>query len=106
MSYIRTLRDEKDSSLEKWTFEKMVTDEAIRTLEGRLERMAKVAEGWKRVAKEAGVDVEDVEVAVRVYQGIGPVGEMGKDKVDVVGAGVSGEREAVMVREDMRDEGV
>lgn len=65
----------------------MVTDEAIRTLEGRLERMAKVAEGWKRVAREAGVDVEDVEVAVRVYQGVsGDVGVgvgvgVGKDKV-------------------------
>jgi len=102
VTYIRTLRDEKDSSINKWTFEKMVTDEAIRTLEGRLERMAKVAEGWKRVAKEAGVDVEDVEVAVKVYQGIGSTGEVGRDKGD--GAGKRGDTGTGLVREEMRDE--
>lgn len=106
VSYIRTLRDEKTSSLEKWTFEKMVTDEAIRTLEGRLERMAKVGERWKMIAKEAGVDVEDVEVAMRVYQGIGPSEENVKDKGDGAGIGHTGERGVSMVREDMREEGV
>jgi len=87
----------------------MVTDEAIRTLEGRLERMAKVADGWKRVAKEAGVDVEDVEIATKVYQGVGPIGESGKDKGDSdvgIGAGKNDESGPGLVREDMRNEGV
>lgn len=60
VAYIAKLHDEASQNIDKWTFEKLVTEQAISDLSSKLHRAWKEKEAWKKLAKEAGVDVDNV----------------------------------------------
>ena len=62
VQYIQKLQDDAQANIDKWTFEKLVTEQAIGDLSGKLERMGREKETWKRLAREAGMDVESVRI--------------------------------------------
>ncbi|KAL9081533.1 MAG: hypothetical protein Q9159_007281 [Coniocarpon cinnabarinum] len=64
VQYIQKLQDDSQANIDKWTFEKMVTEQAISDLSGKLERIQAEKETWKRAAAEAGVDVERVSRSI------------------------------------------
>lgn len=62
VQYIQKLQDDASQNIDKWTFEKLVTEQAIAEISGKLTRAWQEKEAWKRVAREAGVDVEAVDL--------------------------------------------
>ena len=58
VQYIQKLQDDQQANIDRFTFERLISDQAITDLSGRLERMQREKEAWKKVAKEAGADVE------------------------------------------------
>lgn len=62
VQYIQKLQDDATSNIDKWTFEKLVTEQAIGDLSGKLDRAHALNVALKREAAQAGVDVERVEV--------------------------------------------
>lgn len=69
VQYIQQLKDNEETNLEKWTLEKMLTDQAIQELSSHVERADQTnkrataeLEAWKQAALKAGVREEDVEI--------------------------------------------
>lgn len=62
VSYIAKLHGEASQNIDKWTFEKLVTEQAINDLSGKLRRAWEEKEAWKRVAGEHGVDLDNVDL--------------------------------------------
>lgn len=58
VQWIQKLQDDASQNIDKWTFEKMVTEQAINDLSGKLSRAWNEKEFWKRIASEHGVDME------------------------------------------------
>jgi hypothetical protein len=69
--YIVEVETQKNSMLDKWTSEKLIVDEAIRSLEQRLEHMHKTSEAWKACARNAGVDVDEYDLGIPQSQSSG-----------------------------------
>ena len=65
VQYIQKLQDDAQANIDKWTFEKLVTEQAINDLSGKLERSQREKEAWRAAADEAGVDVDSVERRVK-----------------------------------------
>lgn len=64
MQYINQLRDEASQNIDKWTFEKLVTEQALNDLSSKLQRAWAEKEAWIKLAKEAGVDVDNVDLGL------------------------------------------
>lgn len=64
VQYIAKLQDEATQNIDKWTFEKLVTEQAINDLSSKLGRAWTEKEAWKRLAREAGVDVDNVDLGL------------------------------------------
>ena len=64
VQYIQKLQDDASRNIDKWTFEKLVTEQAISDITTKLNRSWAEKEAWKRVAREAGVEVEKVDLDV------------------------------------------
>lgn len=64
VQYIQKLQDDLQANIDKWTFEKLVTEQAIGDLSQKLEMAGKEKDAWKRVARENGVDVESIELRI------------------------------------------
>lgn len=69
VQYIQQLKDNEETNLEKWTLEKMLTDQAIQELSSHVERadqtnkrLTAELEAWKQAASKAGVQEEDVQI--------------------------------------------
>jgi len=58
--HITKLEAERDTNVNKWTMEKLITTQAIEELGKRLQRMWAEKEAWKQVARDAGLDVEEL----------------------------------------------
>ena len=84
VSYIQKLHEEASQNIDKWTFEKLITEQAIADLSAKMERSWAEKEAWKRVAREAGVDVDSVNLGLDPEPGEqekeGEVDDMDKDK--------------------------
>lgn len=52
------MQDDANQNINKWTFEKLITEQAINDLSNKLTRGWNEKEFWKRVAREAGVDMD------------------------------------------------
>jgi transcriptional regulator CBF1 len=62
VSYIQTLKDGESQNIEKWTLEKLLTEQAITELSAsndklkqECDRLYRDLEAWKRVAQNAGL---------------------------------------------------
>lgn len=64
VQYIQKLQDDASSNIDKWTFEKLVTEQAIGDLSGKLSRAHATVAALKREAAVAGVDVEALEMGL------------------------------------------
>jgi len=58
--HITKLEAERDANVNKWTMEKLITTQAIDELGKRLQRMWAEKEAWKQVARDAGLDVDEL----------------------------------------------
>lgn len=70
VQYITQLKENESSNIEKWTLEKMLTDQAIAELTSSVDKLRdelnktrREAERWKARCKAAGVDVDTEEEA-------------------------------------------
>lgn len=66
VQYIQKLQDDAGENIDKWTFEKLVTEQALADLSEKLSRAWREKEAWKKAAEECGVDVEAVELSLAV----------------------------------------
>lgn len=64
VQYISKLETESSANIDKWAFEKLVTEQAINDLSGKLHQAWAKIEAWKKVAREAGVDVDKVDLGL------------------------------------------
>lgn len=64
VQYISKLETESSANIDKWAFEKLVTEQAINDLSGKLHQAWAKIEAWKRIVKEAGVDVDNVDLGL------------------------------------------
>ena len=76
VQYITQLKDNESTNIEKWTLEKMLTDQAIAELTTSVdklkEELAKTrreAERWRNRCEAAGVDVDAEEAAAETGRG-------------------------------------
>jgi len=58
VSYIQKLLDDNNQNIDKWTFEKLITEQAINDLSAKLTRAWNEKEFWKRAARDAGVNMD------------------------------------------------
>lgn len=86
VQYIAKLQDEATSNIDKWTFEKLITEQAINDLSSKLARAWAEKEAWKRLAREAGVDVDAADLGLGAAGGAASLGAP-----DAVAAAVTGE---------------
>lgn len=66
VQYITKLQDDANTNIDKWTFEKLVTEQAINEISEKLTRTYHEKEAWKRIAREAGVDVDNVDLGINI----------------------------------------
>ena len=66
VQYITQLKENETRNIEKWTLEKLLTDQAIAELSSSVERLKteltaayKEAERWKKMCRDAGLDPKD-----------------------------------------------
>lgn len=64
VQYIGKLQDDAHSNIDKWTFEKLVTEQAISDLSAKLSRCVRERDAWMRIAKENGVNVDSVDLGI------------------------------------------
>ncbi|KAI9716598.1 MAG: basic helix-loop-helix protein [Chrysothrix sp. TS-e1954] len=63
--YIQKLQDDANSNIDKWTFEKLITDQALEDMSAKVGQAWQEKNVWKEKAREAGVDVKAVELEMR-----------------------------------------
>ena len=66
MQYIAQLKDNEARNIEKWTLEKLLTDQAIAELSSSVDRLKderdqafREAERWKKACQEAGLEIKN-----------------------------------------------
>ena len=66
VQYITQLKENETRNIEKWTLEKLLTDQAIAELSSSVERLKneltaayKEAERWKKICLDAGLEPKD-----------------------------------------------
>ena len=66
VQYITQLKDNENRNIEKWTLEKLLTDQAIAELSSSVERLKndlnrayREAGRWKKTCQEAGLEPKD-----------------------------------------------
>lgn len=66
VQYITQLKDNETRNIEKWTLEKLLTDQAIAELSSSVERLKndlnrayREVERWKRACQDAGLEPKD-----------------------------------------------
>ncbi|KAB8349671.1 hypothetical protein FH972_023689 [Carpinus fangiana] len=64
VQYIQKLQDDASSNIDKWTFEKLVTEQAITEITQKCNRAFQERNAWKRLAAGAGVDVVNVDLGL------------------------------------------
>ena len=70
VQYITQLKDNETRNIEKWTLEKLLTDQAIAELSSSVDRLkndldhaCREAERWKRTCQEAGLEPKDDDIS-------------------------------------------
>ncbi|KAL9123585.1 MAG: hypothetical protein Q9217_006996, partial [Psora testacea] len=70
VQYITQLKDNETRNIEKWTLEKLLTDQAIQELSANIDKLKEElrkareeADRWRIKAEEAGVDMDEVNTA-------------------------------------------
>ena len=61
VQFIGKLQDDATANIDKWTFEKLVTEQAIQDLSTKLLAACRERDAFKRLAAEAGHDVDAVQ---------------------------------------------
>ena len=92
VQYITKLQDDASQNIDKWTFEKLVTEQAIAEISGKLTRAWQEKEAWKRVAREADVDVDNVDLKLDDAEDVSAgvvVGNAAADAASAAAAGVA-----------------
>ena len=76
VQYITQLKENETTNIEKWTLEKMLTDQAIAELTSSVDKLRdelnktrREAERWKARSEAAGVDVDAEEEAAEQTRG-------------------------------------
>lgn len=98
--HITKLEGERDANVNKWTMEKLITTQAIDELGKRLQRMWAEKEAWKQVARDAGLDVE--ELARTLAPVAGAEEARGQQAAPAAVAEVKGEATQVKAQTDVQ----
>ncbi|KAI9672111.1 MAG: basic helix-loop-helix protein [Alyxoria varia] len=103
VQYIQKLQEDASQNIDKWTFEKLVTEQAIGDLSSKLQRAWQEKEAWKRVAREAGVEVDKVDLGIG---GTGDESESASGPGNSMGENVARSLQAQMEEHTRNVEGV
>ncbi|KAH3662393.1 hypothetical protein OGAPHI_005645 [Ogataea philodendri] len=68
VEYIKRLKENEDSNIEKWTLEKLITDQAVselansnEKLKAELEKTYREAEGWRRAYNQSQEELAELK---------------------------------------------
>lgn len=64
MQYIQRLQDDASTNIDKWTFEKLITEQAISEISAKCHKAYAERDAWRRIAAEAGADVDHVDLGI------------------------------------------